>query len=82
MERMAWIRPDTKVITGGKEMHWRCAAATCVGQVPTSRRTVSCTEALQVQRTTYVLPFDFYNVVGGLSVSFSFSLSLGRQHED
>lgn len=48
-ERTPGIRSDRGVSTGGREMHWRCAAATCVDQAPTSRRTVSCTEALQVQ---------------------------------
>lgn len=39
-------------------MHWKCAAATCVDQVPTSRRIVSCTEALQVH--TNFLTFYFF----------------------
>lgn len=47
--RIPGIRADTGVITGGREIHWRRAAATCVGRAPTSRRTASCTEALQVQ---------------------------------
>lgn len=47
--RIPGTRADTGVITGGREIHWRRAAATCVGRAPTSRRTASCTEALQVQ---------------------------------
>ena len=46
--RTARTRADTGVSTGGKGIHRKCAAASCVDQVPTSRRTVSCTEALQV----------------------------------
>lgn len=52
-QRTEEIRSDTRVSTGGKEMHWMCAAATCVDQVPTSRRTVSCTEALQVHTVLF-----------------------------
>lgn len=60
-QRMPRIRSDTRASTGGKEMHWRRAAASCVDQVPTSRRTVSCTEALQVHITflfTFQNTFD------------------------
>lgn len=41
---------NTRMSTGGREMYRRCEAATCVDQLPTSRRTVICTEALQVRK--------------------------------
>lgn len=41
-------QPGRKTSTGGRETHQRSAAASCVGQAPTSRGTVSWTETLQV----------------------------------
>lgn len=45
---MAKTRPGRRTNTGGRETHRRSAVASCVGQAPTSRGTVSWTETLQV----------------------------------
>lgn len=50
--RTAGTRADTRPSTGGKGTR-RCAAATCVDPVPTSRGTVRCTEVNQVRRLSF-----------------------------